>query len=55
MKNLPAMQETQETRFDPWVGMIPWMRKWLPPPGDLPDPGTEPTSLAFQVDSLPLS
>ena len=29
-----------------------------PPPGDLPDPGTEPTfpeSLALQVDSLPLS
>ena len=29
-----------------------------PPPGDLPDPGIEPTSpvaLALQVDSLPLS
>ena len=24
-------------------------------PGDLPDPGIEPTSLALQVDSLPLS
>ena len=30
----------------------------FPPPGDLPDPGMEPTSLMFpalQVDSLPLS
>jgi len=24
-------------------------------PGDLPDPGIEPASLAWQVDSLPLS
>jgi len=29
VKNLPAMQETQ---FDPWVGKIPWSRKWLAPP-----------------------
>ena len=30
---------------------------WLPfpSPGDLPDPGIEPTSPAWQVDSLPLS
>ena len=27
LKNLPAMQET---RFDPWVGKIPWRRKWQP-------------------------
>ena len=27
----------------------------FPPPGDLPDPGVEPTSPALQVDSLPLS
>ena len=25
----------------------------FPPPGDLPNPGIEPTSLALQVDSLP--
>ena len=25
VKNPPAMQET---RFDPWVGMIPWRREW---------------------------
>ena len=30
VKNLPAMQET---RFDPWVGKIPWRREWLPTPG----------------------
>ena len=26
IKNLPAMQKTW---FDPWVGKIPWRRKWL--------------------------
>ena len=25
----------------------------FPPPGDLPDPGIEPTSLASQADALP--
>ena len=24
VKNLPALQETWEMRFDPWVGKIPW-------------------------------
>ena len=24
LKNLPALQETWEMRFDPWVGKIPW-------------------------------
>ena len=24
------MQETQMTQFDPWVGKIPWRRKWQP-------------------------
>ena len=29
VKNLPAMQETcRRHRFDPWVGKIPWRRKW---------------------------
>ena len=27
--NMPAMQET---RFDPWVGKIPWRRDGLPTP-----------------------
>ena len=35
-----------------------WSGLSFPPPGNLPDPGIEPTSLvspALQVDSLPLS
>ena len=30
VKNLPATQETQQTWFNPWVGRIPWRRKWQP-------------------------
>ena len=33
VKNLPAMQET---RFNPWVGKIPWRREWQPTPVFLP-------------------
>ena len=32
VKHPPAIQETQETRFDPWVRKIPWRRKWQPTP-----------------------
>ena len=32
-----------------------WSGLPFPSPGDPPDPGTEPTSPALQVDSLPLS
>ena len=35
------------SRQEYWSG-LPW-----PPPGDLPNPGIEPRSLALQVDSLP--
>ena len=40
VKNLPAVWET---RFDPWVGRIPWQREWLPTPVFLPgeSPWTE--------------
>ena len=31
-----------------------WSELPLPSPGDLPDPGTEPVSPAWQADSLPL-
>ena len=34
VKNLPAVQETPG--FDPWVGKIPWRRKWQPTPVTLP-------------------
>ena len=30
VKNLPAVQETRRLQFDPWVGKIPWRRKWQP-------------------------
>ena len=33
VKRLPAIQET---RFDPWVGKIPWKRQWQPTPVLLP-------------------
>ena len=42
VKNPPAMQEAQEIWVDPWVGKIPWRRKWQPDPVFLPwteDPG----------------
>ena len=30
------MQETQETRFNPWVRKMPWRKKWQPTPVFLP-------------------
>ena len=33
VKNLSAIQET---RFDPWVGKLPWRRKWQCTPVFLP-------------------
>ena len=30
-----------------------WSRLPFPTPGDLPDPGIEPASVAWKVDSLP--
>ena len=36
VKNLPIMQEVQETWFDPWVRKIPWRREWQPTPVFLP-------------------
>ena len=40
VKNLPANAgDTREKRpgFDPWVGKIPWSRKWLPAPVFFPE------------------
>ena len=34
-KCLPV-QETKETRFEPWIEKIPWRREWLPMPVFLP-------------------
>ena len=36
VENLPAVQETQETRVQSLVGKIPWRRKWWPTPVLLP-------------------
>ena len=37
VKNLPAMQDTcRRHGIDPWVGKIPWSRKWQPTPVSLP-------------------
>ena len=36
VKNLPAVQEMWRHRFNPWVGKIPWRRKWQPAPVILP-------------------
>jgi len=37
IKNLTEMQGTQRCGFNPWVGKIPWKRKW--PPTSLFFPG----------------
>ena len=31
-----CLSATQKTRFDPWIGKIPWRRKWQPTPVFLP-------------------
>ena len=43
VKNPPAMLET---RFDPWVGTIPWRRKWQPTPVFLSEESPGQRSLA---------
>ena len=30
VKNLATKTEDTGDRFDPWVGKIPWSRKWQP-------------------------
>ena len=42
VKRLPAMRETW---FDPWVGKIPWRRKWQPTSVFLPGEFHGPRSL----------
>ena len=43
VKNPPA---EQEARFHPWVGKIPWSRKWQPTPAFLPGKSYRQKSLA---------
>ena len=40
------MQETPETRLDPWIKKIPWRRKWQPTPVSLPGKSHGQRSLA---------
>ena len=40
------MQETKRCRFSPWIGKIPWRRKWLPTPVFLPGESPGQRSLA---------
>ena len=35
-KNLPAGAGDTDTGVSPWVGKIPWRKKWHPTPGFLP-------------------
>ena len=42
VKNLPANAGNIKLhRFDPWVGKIPWRRKWQPTPVFLPGKSTD--------------
>ena len=46
VKNLPAMQETQEMQVNPWAKKIPWRSKWQPTPVLLPGKSHGQRSLA---------
>ena len=37
VKNLPAYRRLRRHGFNPWVGKIPWRRKWQPTPVFLPE------------------
>ena len=43
VNNLPAVRRPG---FNPWVGKIPWRRKWQPPPVPLPGKSHGQRSLA---------
>ena len=36
MAHQVKMQETQETKFNPWVRKMPWRKKWQHTPVSLP-------------------
>jgi len=37
VKNLPQCRRHRKYGFNPWVGKIPWRRKWQPTPVFLPE------------------
>ena len=39
-------RSARRLRFDPWVGKIPWRRKWQPTPAFLPGKSHEQRNLA---------
>ena len=45
-KEPPACRRHKRCRFDPWVGKIPWRRKWQPTPVFLPGESRGQRSLA---------
>ena len=46
VKNLPAIWRHGRHGLDPWVGTIPWRRKWQPTPAFLPEKSHRQRSLA---------
>ena len=46
------LSATQETGFDPWVGKIPWRRKWQPAPVFLPGKSHGSRSLVATVHGV---
>ena len=47
VRDPPTMQDAcRRCGFDPWVGKIPWRRKWQPTPVFLPGKSHEQRSLA---------
>ena len=46
VRNPPAMQETQDVGFNPWVRKRPWRKKWQPTPVFLPGKSHGQKSLA---------
>ena len=53
IKNLPAHEgDIMRHGFDPWVGKIPWRRKWQPSPVFLPGESHGHRSLAGTVHGV---
>ena len=46
VKNLPTSRRRKRRGFNPWVGKIPWRRKWQPAPVFLPGKSHRQRSLA---------
>jgi len=49
VKNPPANSGDLRDGFDPWVGKIPWRRKWQPTPVPLPEESRRQRSLVGYI------